>query len=31
MGKSARAKVEQHFTLAHYEERLIAFYQSLGG
>lgn len=30
MGKSARTKVEQRFTLSHYEERLIAFYQSLG-
>jgi glycosyltransferase involved in cell wall biosynthesis len=26
MGKAARAKVEQHFTLAHYEERMIAVY-----
>jgi glycosyltransferase involved in cell wall biosynthesis len=31
MGKSARTKVAQLFTLSHYEERLIAFYRSLGG
>lgn len=30
MGRSARTKVERLFTLAHYEERLMAFYRSLG-
>ena len=30
MGRAARAKVEQQFTLSHYEERQIALYRSLG-
>jgi glycosyltransferase involved in cell wall biosynthesis len=30
MGQFARTKVEQQFTLSHYEERLIALYRSLG-
>jgi glycosyltransferase involved in cell wall biosynthesis len=30
MGKAARVKVEQLFTLSHYEERQIALYRSLG-
>ncbi len=30
MGKAARQKVEQRFTRAHYEERQIALYRSLG-
>jgi glycosyltransferase involved in cell wall biosynthesis len=29
MGTAARLKVEEHFTIAHYEERVIGFYQSL--
>jgi glycosyltransferase involved in cell wall biosynthesis len=29
MGRAARTKVEQQFTLSHYEERQIALYQSL--
>jgi glycosyltransferase involved in cell wall biosynthesis len=27
MGKAARARVEQQFTLAHYEERMIGIYR----
>jgi glycosyltransferase involved in cell wall biosynthesis len=30
MGRSARMKVEQHFTLSHYEERQIVLYRTLG-
>jgi glycosyltransferase involved in cell wall biosynthesis len=30
MGRAARTKVEQHFTLSHYEERQIALYRSIG-
>jgi glycosyltransferase involved in cell wall biosynthesis len=29
MGKAARSTIESHFTVAHYEERMIAFYLSL--
>jgi glycosyltransferase involved in cell wall biosynthesis len=29
MGRAARTKVEQQFTLSHYEERQIALYHSL--
>jgi glycosyltransferase involved in cell wall biosynthesis len=29
MGKAARAAIEARFTVAHYEERMIGFYQSL--
>jgi hypothetical protein len=29
MGKAARAKVEQQFTLAHHAQRQIAVYRSL--
>jgi glycosyltransferase involved in cell wall biosynthesis len=31
MGKAARARVEQQFTLAHYEERLIGVYRLVAG
>jgi glycosyltransferase involved in cell wall biosynthesis len=31
MGKAARAKVEQQFTLAHYEERMIGVYRFVAG
>lgn len=31
MGKAARAKVEQQFTLAHYEERMIGVYRLVAG
>jgi glycosyltransferase involved in cell wall biosynthesis len=30
LGKTARAKVERHFTLSHYEERQIALYRTIG-
>jgi glycosyltransferase involved in cell wall biosynthesis len=30
MGKAARTKIEQQFTLSHYEDRQIALYRSLG-
>lgn len=29
MGKAARAKIEDRFTVTHYEERMIGFYQSI--
>lgn len=31
MGRSARSKIEQSFTLSHYEERQVALYRSLAG
>jgi glycosyltransferase involved in cell wall biosynthesis len=31
MGKAARARVEQQFTLAHYEERMIGVYRRVAG
>lgn len=31
IGRAARAKIEQHFTLAHYEERRIRLYHELTG
>ena len=31
MGKAARAKVEQQFTLTHYEERMIGVYRRVAG
>jgi glycosyltransferase involved in cell wall biosynthesis len=31
MGKAARAKIESQFTLAHYDQRMIALYRQLAG
>jgi glycosyltransferase involved in cell wall biosynthesis len=31
MGKAARIKIEQHFTLSHYEERMLRLYRSCAG
>ena len=31
MGKAARMKIESHFTVAHYEERMLRLYRSLAG
>lgn len=31
MGRAARSKIENHFTLEHYNQRQIALYRSLAG